>query len=151
LRESLPSMKVPDSIYESSERPSSIYSTDGSVVAPSELEFGFDDEIVNSRVYRRMLTQAMQKHPARKIEVVEGDLIDFSDEMTIKAKLEEVNTHKVDLLEKELESRRDLISTKKKLKNAMDELNTLKRRISGEEQIYMQSPATPGLRNPVIW
>ena len=46
----------------------------------------------------------------------------------LNAKLEEVNTHKVDLLEKELESRRDLISTKKKLKKAVDELNTIKRK-----------------------
>jgi hypothetical protein len=52
------------------------------------------------------------------------------DETTqrLNAKLEEVNTHKVDLLEKELESRRDLISTKKKLKKAVDELNSIKRK-----------------------
>jgi hypothetical protein len=46
----------------------------------------------------------------------------------LNAKLEEVNTHKVDLLEKELESRRDQISTKKKLKKAIDELNAVRRK-----------------------
>jgi hypothetical protein len=46
----------------------------------------------------------------------------------VQAKLEEANTHKVDLLERELESRKEIIVTKKKLKKAVDELNALKRK-----------------------
>jgi DNA repair exonuclease SbcCD ATPase subunit len=46
----------------------------------------------------------------------------------VQAKLEEANTHKVDLLERELESRKEIIVTKKKLKKAVDELNAHKRK-----------------------
>jgi Tfp pilus assembly protein PilF len=84
LRESTPTMNVPNSIYGGDERERSIYSTAISLVAPSEIEFDFDDQIVNSRVYRRMLAQAMMKTTPSDIEVIEGDLIDFSDVATIK-------------------------------------------------------------------
>ena len=77
-------MNVPNSIYGGDERERSIYSTTISLAAPSEMEFDFDDQIVNSRVYRRMLAQAMTKTTPSDVEVIEGDLIDFSDVATNK-------------------------------------------------------------------
>lgn len=56
------------------------------MIAPSDQEFDFDDQLVNSKVYRKLLAQAMAKGslgPSEAIEV-EGDLIDFSDEATVK-------------------------------------------------------------------
>jgi TolA-binding protein len=84
LRESTPTMNVPNSIYGGDERERSIYSAAISLATPSEIEFDFDDQIVNSRVYRRMLAQAMTKTTASDVEVIEGDLINFVDVATIK-------------------------------------------------------------------
>lgn len=50
----------------------------------SELEFDFDDIIVNSAAYRRALAAAKQQASAPDVEVVDGDLIDFSDNDTLK-------------------------------------------------------------------
>ncbi len=83
LRELEPDVAVPRSIYGGDDN-KSIYSTDPSMMAPSELEFDFDDQTVSSKVYRRMLAQAMQKKPASDVNVVEGDLIDLSDDLTTK-------------------------------------------------------------------
>jgi chromosome segregation ATPase len=58
----------------------------------------------------------------------------------LQGKLEEVNVQKVDMLERDLENRKDIIVTKKKLKKALDELNALKR---GEQDL--QSPVTEEL------
>jgi len=57
------------------------------VVAPSDQEFDFDDQIVNSKVYRKFLAQVMAKGNLGNLgtsEVIEGDLIDFSDDTTLK-------------------------------------------------------------------
>jgi len=65
LREANPDVDVPNSIYD--EREDSIYSTNVSVVAPSELEIEFDDQIAKSRIYRRIQKRALTK--AREAEV----------------------------------------------------------------------------------
>lgn len=88
LREANPNINAPTSIYNKDDNEGSIYSTDISVIAPSEQEFDFDDQIVNSKVYRKLLAQAMAKGnlgPPVSVDV-EGDLIDFSDEATLKAR-----------------------------------------------------------------
>jgi tetratricopeptide (TPR) repeat protein len=77
-------MNVPNSIYGGDEEERNIYSAAVSLAAPSEIEFDFDDQIVNSRVYRRMLAQAMTKTMTSDVEVIEGDLISFADVATIK-------------------------------------------------------------------
>ena len=87
LKESHPQINVPDSIYDSGDR-LSIYSAGVSIAGVSALEFEFDDLIVNSKVYRRVLKSAMEK-ASEKTEydrgVIEGDLIDLSDSPTIAA------------------------------------------------------------------
>jgi hypothetical protein len=57
------------------------------VIAPSEKEFDFDDQIVNSKVYRKFLARAMAKGNLGNLgpsELIEGDLIDFSDDTNLK-------------------------------------------------------------------
>jgi len=80
LRESTPTMNVPNSIYGGDERERSIHSTAISVAAASEIEFDFDDQIVNARVYRRMLAQAVTKTMASDVEAIEGDSVNDSAE-----------------------------------------------------------------------
>jgi hypothetical protein len=70
-----------------------------------------------------------QQADKKKLRLMQEDL-EAERETVAKtnAKLEEANTHKVDLLERELDNRREIIVTKKKLKKAIDELNVYKRR-----------------------
>lgn len=85
LKESHPEINVPHSIYGRDDR-SSIYSTDPSIAGGSALEFDFDDIIVNSKVYRRVLASAIEKVSEKNnddSDVIEGDLIDLSDSQTI--------------------------------------------------------------------
>lgn len=87
LRQSHPSvkMKVARSIFSREDR-KSVYSAADSMVASSELEFDFDDMIVNSTAYRRALAAAQQRALPIRIDgaTFEGDLIDFSaDDLTI--------------------------------------------------------------------
>lgn len=83
LRQSHPSVHVAESIYAPEDR-MSIYSTPDSVMADSELEFDFDDIVVNSAAYRRALAAARHQAPAPRSNDIEGDLIDFSDNATLK-------------------------------------------------------------------
>ncbi|KAK5720297.1 hypothetical protein LTR15_007570 [Elasticomyces elasticus] len=56
-------------------------------MASSELEFDFDDIIVNSAAYRRALAAARRQHDilqSPQPAEVDGDLIDFSDSNTIR-------------------------------------------------------------------
>jgi hypothetical protein len=55
----------------------SVYSARDSMLASSELNFDFDDIVVNSVAYRRVLSAAKHEVPA-------GDLIDFSDDVTLR-------------------------------------------------------------------
>jgi DNA-binding transcriptional MocR family regulator len=139
LRESEPDMKVPRSIYGPDDNAGSISSSGVSIVAPSDLEFDFDDQIVNSKVYRKFLAQAIQKKQVNDMNVVEGDLIDFSDELTIKdsvvqhelaeqtarllrgLKISDMNqgTH-----EEGLESRKDNVHRREAVNDNMDRAET---------------------------
>lgn len=50
-----------------------------SAVAPSELDFEFDDVVLNSQAYRRAFARAQADTEQTHIHIVEGDLIDFSE------------------------------------------------------------------------
>lgn len=54
------------------------------MLASSELDFDFDDIVVNSVAYRRVLSAAKQEISTPKYEVPAGDLIDFSDDATLR-------------------------------------------------------------------
>ncbi|KAE8446167.1 hypothetical protein EG329_012392 [Mollisiaceae sp. DMI_Dod_QoI] len=82
LRHSHPQVVFPPSVFSQDDR-QSIYSNAPSITGASELEFDFDDLIVNSRVYRRVLASAKGKVVDTVQQTVEGDLIDLSDSQTI--------------------------------------------------------------------
>jgi hypothetical protein len=74
---SFPSLKVPESIFDG--RTSGAFLDGSSTVGSAE--FDFDDDVVNSTVYRRAMAR-VQHHQSRRKKVqsvVEGDLIDFSE------------------------------------------------------------------------
>jgi hypothetical protein len=70
-------LKVPESIFDG--RPSGAFLDGSSTVGSAE--FDFDDDVVNSTVYRRAMArvQHQQSFRRRVRSVVEGDLIDFSE------------------------------------------------------------------------
>ncbi|CAM1501491.1 Fc.00g034750.m01.CDS01 [Cosmosporella sp. VM-42] len=79
LRRNHPNVYVPNSIYEGPDCENSVANGDGiSVIAPSKLEFAFDDLVINSQAYRRVLAQARSQAYNAPVEN-SGDLIDFSD------------------------------------------------------------------------
>jgi hypothetical protein len=84
LKQSHPDIVFPASIYSVDDR-RSIYSNTTSVAGDSEIEFEFDDLVVNSKVYRRVLASSRRKVPETDRDVIEGDLIDLSDSQTISA------------------------------------------------------------------
>lgn len=63
LKESHPKLYFPPSIYSAPDR-ESIYSGAPTITGASELEFTFDDDVVNSKVYRRVLAEARTNSPA---------------------------------------------------------------------------------------
>ena len=56
LRASYPQSKAPESIFEKVDDGKTVFGEDSSPVSPDS--FDFDDEIVNSKVYRRSLVSA---------------------------------------------------------------------------------------------
>ena len=94
------------------EVPSSLRPHDGdfgaeavSAVAPSEAEFDFDDEVITAQVYRRTLAQARaltQGPDALRVEGPTsselGDLIDLSDDMTIRQDVPQLGCNESRLL-----------------------------------------------------
>lgn len=81
------SHNVPESIYGDGGNRDNTYEVDAFSIAASEREFDFDDLVVNSKIYRRVLAQA--KHRAHEtgqpvIESDLGDLIDLTDAETVK-------------------------------------------------------------------
>jgi hypothetical protein len=72
-----PSLKVPESIFEG--RGSGAFLDGSSTIGSAE--FDFDDDVVNSTVYRRAMAAAKQHSSTRRKvkSVVEGDLIDLSE------------------------------------------------------------------------
>ncbi|KAF2669340.1 hypothetical protein BT63DRAFT_258973 [Microthyrium microscopicum] len=86
LRRSIPGVRIPESIYSAEDEDvPSVYSYDPTGDASSAIEFEFDDMIINSQVYRKVVAAAMSRTPSRPTEEIEGDLIDLSDAATIKA------------------------------------------------------------------
>lgn len=70
-------LKVPESIFDG--RPSGAFLDASSTVGSAE--FDFDDDVVNSTVYRRAMARVQHQQSFRKRvrSVIEGDLIDFSE------------------------------------------------------------------------
>ncbi|EMC96355.1 hypothetical protein BAUCODRAFT_33682 [Baudoinia panamericana UAMH 10762] len=85
LRRSHPLIRVAESIYSQEDR-ASVYSKADSILASSDLEFDFDDIIVNSAAYRRALAAARQQTsaPRQQTEEPDQDLIDFSENDTLR-------------------------------------------------------------------
>lgn len=76
---SFPSLKVPESIFDG--RPSGAFLDGSSTVGSAE--FDFDDDVVNSTVYRRAMARVQRQQGLRnkvRTSVIEGDLIDFASE-----------------------------------------------------------------------
>lgn len=82
LRRSYPSVRVTNSLY-NHENERSVFAATESIFASSELEFDFDDAVVNSAAYRRAFAAAKYRAPATPSAAVDGDLIDFSDHDTL--------------------------------------------------------------------
>jgi hypothetical protein len=87
LRLSHPGVNVAESIYSQDDR-MSVYSARASMLASFELDFDFDDIVVNSAAYRRVLSAAKQGSSISKYDVPVGDLIDFSDDATFRQQAE---------------------------------------------------------------
>lgn len=81
LRHSYPLIDVAESIYNEADR-ASVQSESDPMIASSELDFDFDDIVVDSAAYRRVLTKYQAAH-LRQNEALE-DLIDFSDNATMR-------------------------------------------------------------------
>ena len=87
LRVRNPSVRVANSIYHPANHANPAFVNDvTSVVAPSELEFEFDDMIITSQAYRRAMAHAQAKitPPSSQDDAALGDLIDLTDELTIR-------------------------------------------------------------------
>ncbi|RSL56832.1 hypothetical protein CEP53_006683 [Fusarium sp. AF-6] len=81
LRSKNPSIKLEcESIFDNDTARLSLFGGETvSVVAPSELDFDFDDMVLNSQAYRRVFARAQADSQPLQIHVVEGDLIDLSE------------------------------------------------------------------------
>lgn len=111
LKKSHPGVDVPASIFSPDDR-QSLYSISGD----TEQEFDFDDDIVNSKVYRRHLA-ALRKPAVKNQEpIIEGDLIDSSDSRTIIAGQTEQLAHDLEGLVIQLhdEDRKDSNNSEEK-------------------------------------
>jgi hypothetical protein len=87
LRARNPKVKVANSIYGERGSIGSALSRDtASVAAPSELEFDFDNMVINSLAYRRAMAHAQaQTRPVNTQEEPPlSDLIDLTDDLTIR-------------------------------------------------------------------
>jgi chromosome segregation ATPase len=83
------------------------------------------------------ILEARYEGERNKNKVLDDELEGEKDTIKkVQAKLYEANTHKVDLQQAEFDNRREIITTRKKLKKAVDELNVMKRneRIIAAEQ-----------------
>jgi hypothetical protein len=89
FRQSAASHNIPESIYDGGGQRNSILDVEVDVfsIAASEQEFDFDDLIVDSKIYRRVLAQAKHRAHENRQPVVEGDigdLIDLTDAETLR-------------------------------------------------------------------
>ncbi|KAF2802570.1 uncharacterized protein BDZ99DRAFT_200839 [Mytilinidion resinicola] len=78
LRSTHPRIKVPDSIFKANDNAKSGVDANSII---SQAEFDFDDQVVNSKAYRRAMAaaEARNGNPKPQAEVVQGDLINFDD------------------------------------------------------------------------
>jgi hypothetical protein len=84
FRSENPIIRVATSIKVSESKTGSICSSGtASIVAPSDLELEFDDIIINSQTYGRLLAQVQAKPGIESLEE-SGDLIDFTDDDTVR-------------------------------------------------------------------
>jgi hypothetical protein len=87
LRARNPSVRVANSIYDQPDQTSTPFTHDAaSMIAPSELEFEFDDMVINSQAYRRAMADAKARTKPfdAQAEHFLGDLIDLTDNPTIR-------------------------------------------------------------------
>jgi hypothetical protein len=83
LRARNPSVRVAGSIYSQEGNPGAAPAPDAaSIVAPSELEFDFDDLVVSSHVYRKIVHAQAKSQTPEIQEPALGDLIDLTDTPT---------------------------------------------------------------------
>ncbi|KAM5352791.1 hypothetical protein ACJ41O_005513 [Fusarium nematophilum] len=79
LRSRNPSVRIASSIFDNENQRVSLFEMDAvSAIAPSELDFEFDDMVLNSQAYRRAFARA-QAEAEQQPTIVEGDLIDLSE------------------------------------------------------------------------
>ncbi|KAJ4324095.1 hypothetical protein N0V84_004061 [Fusarium piperis] len=81
LRSRNPSIKMGcESIFDNDTARLSLFDIEPvSAIAPSELDFEFDDLVLNSQAYRRAFARAQAESDQQQIHIIEGDLIDFSE------------------------------------------------------------------------
>jgi hypothetical protein len=87
LRARNPSVRVANSIYDPLDQTCPPFTHDAaSIVAPSELEFEFDNMVINSQAYRRAIAYAKAKTKPfdSQAEHSLSDLIDLTDSPTIR-------------------------------------------------------------------
>jgi alpha-1,3-glucan synthase len=79
LRQSAPSINIPESIFEAEDSRLSMFNDGESRI--STTEFGFDAMLVHSRVYQRVSPAGIRRNRRSSyfFSPIEGDLIDFSD------------------------------------------------------------------------
>jgi hypothetical protein len=84
LRSENPIIRVATSVNVTKSKTGSICSSDtASIVAPSDLELEFDDIIINSQTYGRLLAQAQAKPRIESLEELD-DLIGFANDDTVR-------------------------------------------------------------------
>ncbi|KAK1756498.1 Rho GTPase activation protein [Echria macrotheca] len=84
LRSKNPSARVPSSMYDGENDTGLPFASDAiSVIAPSEIEFTFDDTVINSHAYRRVLAQAQARIQAPDQQAT-GNPADMPDSLTVR-------------------------------------------------------------------
>ncbi|KAM0426281.1 hypothetical protein ACHAPT_008321 [Fusarium lateritium] len=81
LRSRNPSIRMEsESIFDNDTAKLSLFDVEiVSAVAPSELDFEFDNLVLDSQAYRRAFARAQANNEQPQIQVIEGDLIDFTE------------------------------------------------------------------------
>ncbi|KAF4469676.1 GTPase-activating of the rho rac family (LRG1) [Fusarium albosuccineum] len=102
LRSRSPSIKIQSqSIFDNDIAKLSLFEVEASsAIAPSELDFEFDDLVLNSQAYRRAFARAQEESQQPERHIVEGDLIDLSEntiDISDVATIREINQDLKDL------------------------------------------------------
>jgi len=136
LRVSYPDIDVPESIYSGDDDfRSAVESINSHNSRCSDRAFMFDDEIVNSRVYRRALEVVFQRNPvSQEISTAfVDDLIDLSEDGTIRKEPPQNN-----LVNSALEDLQELVVSEK-VSFCVDEV-----------EVEESRPQTPSITEPEI-